>query len=198
MVVEEIDRYPGQPKDEVTQHVFFKSVFAITPFLFASLILGLVSLYGIYYGARYQPKVSQQVAGLPLNIAFLSLIMLIVTVLLTWGVVWVWRRNRIVVTNEHIVDIDQRGIFNKKVSTLSLVKIQDVTAKVRGPWQTLFQYGTVIIQTAGEKENFSMDYISYPYQTEQYILEVHRQFVHKVNQRHLEHEEGHAPSADDL
>ena len=172
--MENIDRYPGQPKDEITQHVFFKSVFAITPFLFASLILGLVSLYGIYYGARYQPKVSQQVAGLPLNVAFLSLIMLIVTVLLTWGVVWVWRRNRIVVTNEHIVDIDQRGIFNKKVSTLSLVKIQDVTAKVRGPWQTLFQYGTVIIQTAGEKENFSMDYISYPYQTGQSILEGHR------------------------
>jgi len=194
--MEDMNRYPGQPEDEITQHIFFKSIFAIVPFLFASLVLTIVGLYGVYYGARYEPQVTKQVSGLPINIAFISILILIAVAFITWGVVWIWRRNRIVVTNEHIVDIDQRGLFNKKVSTLSLVKIQDVTAKVNGPWQTVFQFGTVIIQSAGEKENFSMNYIPYPYQTEQYILEVHRQFIQKSKEHH--EPETHQPSADDL
>ena len=172
----ELDRYPGQPDDEITQHVFFKSVFAILPFIVAGVILSLVSLFMIFYGASHPDFVP----SVPIGLAVIGIVILLLVVLMMWGVIWVWRRNRVVVTNERLVDISQNGLFSKKVSTLSLAKIQDVSAKVNGPWQTLFQFGTVIVQTAGERENFVLDFLPAPYQTEQYILEVHRQFAQQA------------------
>ncbi len=172
----ELDCYPGQPDDEITQHVFFKSVFAIMPFIIAGIILSLVGLYAVYYGASHP----EFIPGMPIGLSMIGVAILFLVVLMMWGVIWVWRRNRVVVTNERLVDISQNGLFSKKVSTLSLAKIQDVSAKVNGPWQTIFQFGTVIVQTAGERENFVLDFLPAPYQTEQYILEVHRQFVYQT------------------
>jgi uncharacterized membrane protein YdbT with pleckstrin-like domain len=62
--------------------------------------------------------------------------------------------DRWIVTNQHIIDIEQKTVFNRVVSKLELERIQDVTAETKGFMQTLFNYGDVYIQTAGERERF--------------------------------------------
>lgn len=57
-------------------------------------------------------------------------------------------------TNERIVRIEQQGTFNRVVSHLPLDRIQDVTVETRGIISTLFGYGTITVETAGEQENF--------------------------------------------
>jgi hypothetical protein len=81
-----------------------------------------------------------------------------------------------VITNKHVVDVDQIGLFNREVSTLRLEEIQDVSAKVNGPLQTMLGYGTLIIQTAGERENFVFDYVPEPYKLENYIIELRSKY----------------------
>lgn len=61
----------------------------------------------------------------------------------------VWALNAFVLTDERIVDIDQRGFFTTVVSSARYEKIQDVSYAVRGFWQTVFHLGTVEVQTAG-------------------------------------------------
>jgi uncharacterized membrane protein YdbT with pleckstrin-like domain len=55
-----------------------------------------------------------------------------------------------IVTNQRIVDIDQKGLFNREVNELPLANIQDVSHKLNGFLGTIFNFGNVIIQTAGE------------------------------------------------
>ena len=62
--------------------------------------------------------------------------------------------DRWIVTNEHIIDIEQKTIFNRVVSKLELERVQDVTAETKGLMETFFNYGDVFIQTAGERERF--------------------------------------------
>lgn len=62
--------------------------------------------------------------------------------------------DRWIVTNQHIIDIEQKTVFNRVVSKLELERVQDVTAETKGFMQTLFNYGDVYIQTAGERERF--------------------------------------------
>ena len=56
-----------------------------------------------------------------------------------------------IVTSERLIDIDQRGLFNREMNTLPIENIEDVTFKQNGFFGTVFNYGNVIVQTAGEE-----------------------------------------------
>ncbi len=78
-----------------------------------------------------------------------------------WMVFWIcfmiyrymnWYRDRFIITSERIVDIDQRGLFSRKVSEVELDKVQNITHSVDGVAATMFNFGTIIIQSAGAGE----------------------------------------------
>lgn len=93
----------------------------------------------------------------------------ILWVVRTWIV---WSLNAFVITTERIIDVDQKGFFHRTVSEAALVNIQDVSFAISGPWQTLFQYGTVIIQTAGAKNNLELEGVRHPEQVQERITKV--------------------------
>ena len=88
--------------------------------------------------------------------------------------------NVVVITPEHLVDIRQSGLFNRRVSEQSLLRVQDVSAHMKGFLQTFFRYGTVLVETAGEAPNFHMPYISQPNRVANTILKLHEEMVKKA------------------
>lgn len=54
-----------------------------------------------------------------------------------------------VITSERVIDIDQQGVFKREVNEMPLGQIEDVSFKQDGFWSTVFNYGNVILQTAG-------------------------------------------------
>lgn len=84
-----------------------------------------------------------------------------------------------IVTEKRLVDVHQNGLFNHRVSEQSLLKVQDVTVRVRGPWQTFFQYGTVYVETAGEAPNFEMNNLPRPHHVANTITELHTRLLEK-------------------
>jgi len=77
-----------------------------------------------------------------------------------------------IVTNKRILNIEQTGLFNRRVSELRLYRIQDVTATVNGALHTVFNYGDVEIQTAGEKERFMFEDVPNPNQVSKAVLQL--------------------------
>jgi uncharacterized protein with PhoU and TrkA domain len=75
------------------------------------------------------------------------------------------------------VEIHQQGIFNRQVSELDLESIEDVTASVRGVFQTMLKYGTVFVQTAGELPNFNLTGIGNPNLIQQAIMEAKEKLI---------------------
>lgn len=67
-----------------------------------------------------------------------------------------------ILTDRRLVDINQLKLFNRSVSTLLLDDIQDVTSKSKGPFETLFNFGDVEIQTAGATPNFVFNDVKNP------------------------------------
>ena len=49
-----------------------------------------------------------------------------------------WYFNAFIITNQRVIDIDQRGFFDRIVSEAPYEKIQDVSYRVKGIFQTLF------------------------------------------------------------
>lgn len=55
-----------------------------------------------------------------------------------------------IVTERRIIDIVQTGIFNRSITELPLLRIQNSTSEIKGFLPTLFAYGNVVTETAGE------------------------------------------------
>ena len=55
-----------------------------------------------------------------------------------------------VITSERVIDIDQTGIFRREVNEMSMGTLEDASYKQRGVLASMFNFGDVILQTAGE------------------------------------------------
>lgn len=78
-----------------------------------------------------------------------------------------------VITDRRIVDIDQVGLFSHVVSELHIANIEDVTSETNGVFGTLFNFGMVYVQTAGNTERFEFDNCPDPEKIEKLILSLY-------------------------
>ncbi len=81
-----------------------------------------------------------------------------------------WYFNVYLLTNERIVDFDFKGILSKQISYTILRNIEDVTPKTIGFFGTFFNYGDVLIQTAGEAREFDFEKVPRPNDVAELIL----------------------------
>lgn len=75
-----------------------------------------------------------------------------------------------VITNERIVDNIQLGLFNRKISELSIHMIQDVSVKLVGMLPTFFNYGTLLVQTAAQEGNFVFGEVPNPQKVKDVLM----------------------------
>lgn len=68
----------------------------------------------------------------------------------------------LIVTNERIVRIEQKGLFNRTVADLTLDRVQDIAVETKGMVATFLRFGTLYIQSAAEREHFVFTSIPNP------------------------------------
>lgn len=73
-----------------------------------------------------------------------------------------WFFNLTIITDERIVDVDFVNLTTKKVSDAELEKIQDVSFTNAGAFGVIFNYGNVMVQTAGEIPEFVFENVPKP------------------------------------
>ncbi len=64
--------------------------------------------------------------------------------------------NAFVITSSRVVDVDQRGFFDRTVSAAPYDKIQDASYSVRGVLGTIFNFGSVTVRTAVTSSSLEM------------------------------------------
>lgn len=68
-----------------------------------------------------------------------------------------------IMTNERLIDVEQKGVFRREVSSMRFERIQDITAEINGPLATFLKFGDVKVQTAGDATEFLITNISDPH-----------------------------------
>lgn len=89
---------------------------------------------------------------------------------------FLWYHNVFVITSERIIDIDQRGFFERVVSQSSWEKIQDVSIHIHGPSQTFFRYGDVNIKTAFGSVDLCVPSIFRPGKVQREMIEAQEKY----------------------
>ncbi|HSW98854.1 MAG TPA: PH domain-containing protein [Candidatus Saccharimonadales bacterium] len=126
----------------------------------------LPSLLGQYNNGNGMAIV---VGGLVLVVALLVLILGVAT-----SVYW---QNEWVITTDSITQIVQSSLFNRQVSQLSMENLEDVTVNQDGIIPHMFNFGTLKVETAGERSKFIFPYCPNPNEYARKILEIHEHFL---------------------
>jgi uncharacterized membrane protein YdbT with pleckstrin-like domain len=99
-----------------------------------------------------------------------------------------------IVTNQRIINIEQRGLFNREIAEHTLDRIQDISGVQKGLFQTFFSYGDVHVQTAGEIQRFIFRQVDNPFEVVRVLnnlIQIHEQdFDKRVFQELKEKKEG--------
>jgi uncharacterized membrane protein YdbT with pleckstrin-like domain len=74
--------------------------------------------------------------------------------LILFTVTHIYRQSKLLVTDRSLVQIIQKTLFIRKVSRLSMSNVEDVSEEQRGILASIFNYGTLTVQTAGTEDNF--------------------------------------------
>jgi len=72
-----------------------------------------------------------------------------------------WYFNVGIVTSKRVIDIDFYVVLYKEITVAQLGKIEDITVKSGGYFESLFDYGSIFIQTAGTEAN--VEFIDVPH-----------------------------------
>lgn len=89
---------------------------------------------------------------------------------------YLYNQSRLIVTNKNMTQVMQYGLFSRKVSELSLGSIEDVTAEKNGIMASIFDYGILRIETAGEQNNFHFTYCPHPNKYGQLLLDARQRY----------------------
>src|ERR1051326_5119065 len=133
--------FPSQQLDEtihlvVREHWVFLVFRSLVVFFLFALLLAFQA-----YGPKVIPTLFTGTAGQVVTLAGqVYTLGLVMALFLIWVFYYL---NIQIITNLRVVDIDQNGLFSRRISELHIDKIEDVTSESHGPMATVFQYGNV-------------------------------------------------------
>lgn len=164
--------FEGQKSNETIILVLHRFWFDILSQFF--LILGMLLLFlgsFIYLPIVFPELRSDQSRNLFLFLENLFFILTWIVSFLVWIDYYfdIW-----IVTDRRIVNIEQKGLFSRRISELELEKIQDITTDVRGVIPTFLNYGDLLVQTAAEQEKFLFHNIPDPYSVKDLIMSLQK------------------------
>lgn len=144
---------------------WFVHVLEILPFALLALLPLFIPNVLVFVSSANPTALTSWLANLSLSNPWARLM-----IGLWWLVMWIaafnaftsYYLNQWVITTHRIIEINQRGFFNREVSSILLNHIQDVTSEVNGLFATLLGYGTITIQSAGADTYFHMHGIENP------------------------------------
>ncbi|HEY4508992.1 MAG TPA: PH domain-containing protein [Candidatus Paceibacterota bacterium] len=160
---------------QVRKHWIVFALYAATLLLAAFLPFILISLARVFVPALLDFHITGNQPALFLFFYTLWLLTLWIFFFIDWTKYYldVWY-----VTEERIIAIDQRRIFDREVSNLRFDRIQDVTLDVHGFIPTLLGFGNIKVQTASEdSREFFMTTVRNPEEIRRVIFQQQNKMV---------------------
>mgnify|MGYP000429131873 CR=1 FL=1 len=137
--------------------------------IFVSLIIVIASTL---VGSWIQHQLS---VSFRLDVLFMLVGVLvgIISFFFTYVSGFIYQNNILILTNEKVAQILYVNLIDRKISQLSLGELQDITVSQTGLLARIFQFGTLVLETAGEQNNYNFTYTRYPHHCAKELVEAH-------------------------
>lgn len=163
-------------KDEVIIAIYRRHPVAyVIPLLIALFVIAIIG--GLSYVLTSGPTASVLITETSheLIIAGVGVFSFLV-LMFAYIPIWMSMQDRVILTNESVMQILQTSPFSDKVSQLSLQHVADVTVRA-GFWGNMLGFGTLTIETPGEQSNYQFSYLPDGNEAARQIAEAHENFI---------------------
>jgi uncharacterized membrane protein YdbT with pleckstrin-like domain len=158
---------------DVRQHI----IGLIFVYLQITIAIGLALFLIVFLLPSLSDVLGVSVASLNAIAAAISLFTMVFGLLFAVLATRIYKGNQLIVSDQNVTQVLQIGLFNRKVSELSMANVEDVTAQQSGIFPTMFNYGILRIETAGEQNNFIYKYCPNPNAYAKAILDARLNFI---------------------
>lgn len=160
--------------DEVLLGTVYKHPFGII-IVYIQAALGLILSLGLAFFLL--PSVLNDTGGafaIATTFAMLAVIFTIVIIIIA---TIIYRQSHIIITDKNITQVLQGGLFQRKVSQLTMANVEDVTSEQTGIFASIFDFGVLKVETAGEQANFHFNFCPKPSYYAKIILEAREKYI---------------------
>lgn len=167
---------PGVPGGAAKEIIIKRHPFGLVA-LYLQALVGLAVALGLVWfliPTLLEGDVQQRAQHL---VSLFAVIALAVTAFFLLIATYIYRKNQWVVTDDSIQQFQQVGVFKRQISELSMANIEDISAEQNGLLATAFGFGTLKVETAGERSNFHFQYCPKPNKYAQIILNARERFI---------------------
>lgn len=142
-----LSHFVRQKPYEKVEHVLRRHWFTFLPVVFSFIIMIILPI-GVYWGINQGfPGFLQGPMLYPI-LVLLGSAYFLYTLLFFYVQFIDYYLDLWIVTNDRIIDTEQKGLFARSITELELFQIQDVTTNVTGFFATFLKYGDLVIATA--------------------------------------------------
>jgi len=162
--------------DEVLLGTIRKHPFGIV-IIYLLALLGIIFALGLAF-LLLPPALSDTKTAYSLATAFSIFAVVFAVVIMVISTI-IYKQSYLVITDKNITQVLQGGLFQRKISQLTMANVEDVTSEQRGIFASIFNFGILKIETAGEQANFHFSYCPRPSYYAKIILEAREKFTSK-------------------
>lgn len=157
---------------EIRKHPFGLLLIFLTG-LFVILAITIINIFALASDLTWlttSPQSAETIKGI---LALVSFFIIIGDIVITFVAAFLYKSNVIYVTSEKLAQVLYTSLFNRKISQLSIGDVQDVTVTQKGIFAHALNFGTLVIETAGEQQNYTFSFVPQPYETSTAIVGAH-------------------------
>ncbi len=144
--------YTLAPDEKIIHEVHKHPVSLLAPFAVGLLCIGLVPFIPFIIGGAASLVVGLPGGALATLTGVLMAALMLIGLLIMWMAYTLHHKSRLIITDQNLVVIEQKGLFNRRVVQMALMNLEDVKSSRTGMLATMFDYGSVEIQTASEDD----------------------------------------------
>ncbi len=170
--------FEGQEADEKVVMLLRKHIFVVLIALVGFALASFVPLIVLIIFATFIIKL-----GLLSLVIFISSLWYLAIWLAVFRYLTMYTLNTFIITDRRIIDRDQYGFFNQKVSELHTDRIQDVTVHTNGVIETILHFGNIVVQTAASEREFVFHQIPEPEKVKDAIMQIVHSRMSKATTR---------------
>ena len=165
--------YLALDSDETIIAIFHRHFINFFPILVSTILIVIASFFGEGWLTTHQ----SQFTFLPVpQLTAVLMVIVLLAIGIAVAAYFIFQQSRIILTNKHLIQITQAGLFGRDLSKFSLDELQDVKGSRKGLFATIFNYGDLLIQTAGESDNFLFRPVGDPLNVAAIINGAHESF----------------------
>jgi membrane protein YdbS with pleckstrin-like domain len=163
--------FPGQREDEEVKFILRRHPITLVPVVFISCFMVVLPLaaYSFFIAPTFPFFLREPYHDFYFLLTTIYYGFLWIILFIEWLDYYldVW-----IITNQRILDIQQKNLFHRVASEIDLKRVQDISSTVEGPLQTFFQYGDIQIQTASENNLINPRQVPHPVTVRREIMEL--------------------------